>query len=82
MSWKPEVYVPGEDKWHGNGLCFATEEEALRWGCDLLGRWFVPTEYRAVESEEPVNYRVLDDGKVEVMGGRQDGAVLKSVSVS
>lgn len=54
MSYKPEVLVDGE--WCGNGLAFATEQEALIWGKALLGRWFVPVDNRALESDEAVNY--------------------------
>jgi hypothetical protein len=62
MSWKPEVFAEGA--WTGNGLAFATKEEAERWGADLLMRWFVPTDSRAVESTDPVNYKIVD-GKLE-----------------
>jgi hypothetical protein len=58
MSWKPEVLVSG--KWAGNALVFATKEEAEQWGRDLLMRWFVPTDSRAVEVDKPVNYRLID----------------------
>jgi len=77
MSWKPEVYIPGEDKWHGNGLVFATKEEAETWARDLLGRWYVPTESRAVETDEEPNYRLRSDRKIEILGGRSDGAIVK-----
>lgn len=56
MSWKPEVFAEGE--WCGNSMAFATESEALAWGRDLLMRWFVPTDCRAIESDEPVNYKI------------------------
>ena len=62
MSFKPEVFAEGA--WTGNGLVFATKEEAERWGADLLMRWFVPTDSRAVESTDPVNYKIVD-GKLE-----------------
>lgn len=58
-SWVPEVLVEG--KWSGNGLRFATKDEAELWGRDLLSRWFVPTDSRAVESEDPVNYEIVDN---------------------
>lgn len=58
MSWKPEVFVEGE--WAGNGMAFATKEEAELWARDLLNRWFVPTDSRAVESDEEVNYEIKD----------------------
>lgn len=63
MSWAPEVFVEG--KWSGNAVRFATEDEAKRWGRDLLLRWFVPTDSRAVASTDPVNYRMLPDGRIE-----------------
>ena len=53
MSWKPEVYT---GSWSSNALRFATKEEAEASGKELLSRWFVPTDSRAVESEDPVNY--------------------------
>jgi len=57
MSWKPEVQVAGEgDKWHRNGLVFATEQEARDNAADLFSRWTSCTGHRAVEVDEPVNY--------------------------
>lgn len=66
MSWKPEVYVKG-DGWCGNGLVFATEEEAKAWADHRLMVWFVPTDARAVEVDSekyPPNYTYLvgEDG--------------------
>ncbi len=58
MSWKPQVFVEGA--WVGNGLAFATKAEAENSADDLCQRWYVPTGWRAVESEEPVNYRYTD----------------------
>lgn len=55
MSYKPEMLCQGE--WCGNGMVFATEDEALKHGRELMSRWFVPTDCRAVESDETVNYR-------------------------
>lgn len=54
-TWKPEVLVSG--KWCRNGLVFATEEEARLNAIDLMSRWMLVDEARAVESDEPVNYR-------------------------
>lgn len=53
-SWKSEVLVHGE--WSSNALRFATKDEALRAGSELLSRWTVPDAHRAVESNESVNY--------------------------
>ena len=60
VSWKPEVNTAGE--WTGNGMRFATKEEAERWGKSLLARWTAPADYRAVESDEPVNFRLDEQG--------------------
>lgn len=67
MSWKPEVFAEGE--WCGNALRFATFDEADRWARDLLYRWFVPTDSRAVESDDPVNYKMIDfvTGEIEAV---------------
>lgn len=58
LSYRPEVYVSGE--WCPNGLRFATREEAEASARELLSRWFVPTDSRAAESTDPVNYRMPD----------------------
>jgi hypothetical protein len=55
-SWKTEVCVSGE--WASNSLRFATKLEAEMAGRELLSRWFVPSDYRAAESDEPVNARM------------------------
>lgn len=61
-SWKPEVLVDG--KWASNALRFATKAEAEASVNELLSRWFVPSDGRATESEEPVNYRFdFSEGK-------------------
>ncbi len=62
-SYAPEMFVDGG--WSGNALRFATEAEAEAWGRDLLMRWFVPSDSRAVPSTDPVNYRRRDDGMIE-----------------
>lgn len=61
MSWKPQVKVDGN--WNGNGLRFATKEEAESRAADLFGRWHLCTGHRAVESDEPVQNR-LEDGEL------------------
>jgi hypothetical protein len=64
MSWKPEVKTIEDGSWFGNGLRFATEAEAIGNVKALKRRWLLVTETRAVESEEPVNYKWAD-GKLE-----------------
>ena len=39
MSYIPNIKGIGEEKWTGNGLRFATPEEALAYCIDLQGRW-------------------------------------------
>jgi hypothetical protein len=57
-SWKMEVEVDGS--WSTNACRYATEQEAKDAGVELLGRWFVPTDSRAVPSDDPVNYEFKD----------------------
>jgi len=56
MSFKPEVRTGTDPKFYGNALAFATEQEALANAKDLYHRWFLCTDYRAVESDEPVSH--------------------------
>lgn len=58
MSYRPMVYVHRE--WAGNGLRFATQEEAERSAADLAARWFLVEDYRVDESSDPVNYAIVD----------------------
>lgn len=58
MSWKPEVKVDGQ--FCQNSLVFATREEAELSAKDLFNRWMLTTDHRAVESDEPVNYAIVD----------------------
>ena len=57
-SWKPEVFV--DNQWCQNNLAFATKEEAERSAFDLMGRWMLVQDYRAVESDQPVNWKIVD----------------------
>ncbi len=61
MSFKPEVIADSSGKWTPNGLAFATREEAERWAADLSMRWLLVREWRAVESDEKVNSRIVDN---------------------
>jgi len=63
-SWKPEVLVDG--KWSTNGLRFATQEEAFGSMMALRIRWWVPTDGRATESEDAVNYRHVNGRDVRI----------------
>jgi hypothetical protein len=65
MSWKPEVRTGNDPKFYDNNLAFATKEEAEQSARDLMGRWLLVVEWRVVESEQPVNYRMREDGAIE-----------------
>ena len=54
-SFKTEVCVKGE--WSTNACVYATRKEAEEAGKELLSRWMAPEDSRAVESDEPVNYK-------------------------
>ena len=64
MSWKPEVKVEGA--FSQNGLVFATKEEAEANAKALFRRWTLCTDFRAVESDQPVNYSWVNDALVPV----------------
>ena len=54
MAYKMEVFT---GSWSSNSCVYATRQEAEAAGRELLSRWFVPSDSRAVESNETVNYR-------------------------
>lgn len=64
MSYRPMVYVQGE--WAGNGVRFATPEEAEASARNLMARWFLVDDIRVDESEDEVNY-AWEDGLKEVV---------------
>jgi hypothetical protein len=59
MSFKPQVFVDNE--WAGNALAFATKEEAETSAKDLFSRWMLCQDWRVVESNEAVNYQIVDN---------------------
>ena len=58
MSFKPEVRTGTDPKFYGNNLAFATKEEAEWSAKDLMNRWLLVNEWRVVESDQAVNYRI------------------------
>lgn len=56
-SYAPEVKADSSGNWCGNGLRFPTKEEAEANVRDLMMRWTLVTDTRAVESEDEPNYR-------------------------
>lgn len=68
MSWKPQIKTK-EDDWTSNGVAFETEVEAKAWADDLLSRWYVATEARAIEVDtatNPVNRKMVDGKFIRV----------------
>lgn len=71
MSWKPEVKTGNDNEWYGNALAFETKEEAEYSARELMNRWMLVVDCRAVESDEPVNYRI-DFEKHELVAVKPD----------
>ena len=60
-NFKYGVKLPDQYKLSFNAVVFATAEEAEIGGRELLSRWFVPIAYEVVETEDEVNYRVVNN---------------------
>lgn len=67
MSWKPEIRTGSDPKFYANKLAFATREEAERDAKDLMSRWSLVVEWRVVESDQPVNYRLDEAGELHAV---------------
>lgn len=65
MSFKPRIKVFGEAKYHTNNTAFATIDEAVEAGRDILSRWTLAEDNDVMESDQPVNYR-WDNGLVPI----------------
>lgn len=72
-SYAPEVRTGDDPKFYGNALRFATFEEAEAYAKDLMGRWLLVVEYRAVPASGEVNYRWDSEKKVAVPVARAEG---------
>ena len=55
-----------EGKWAGNGLRFATQEEAIGSAMLTRMRWWMVEDVRATESLDPINYRFENNDNVAV----------------
>jgi hypothetical protein len=66
MSYKAEVVADSSGNWVGNGLAFASRDEAEAYARDLAFRWSAVRKWRAIESDLSVNSRWTDDGVVRV----------------
>lgn len=56
MSFKPEFLCSGE--WCGNGEAYATREEAEVSARSRFMAWTVPSDWRVVESDKPVSFKL------------------------
>jgi len=65
-SFKPEVRADNTGTWAGNALRFATKAEAERYVADLAMRWTLVYDTRVVETEDPVNYAIVDNKLVSL----------------
>lgn len=60
MSFKPSVSTDGGATFNENNLAFATREETELSAHDLMARWMLVTDWRVIESDQPVNYAIKD----------------------
>jgi len=65
MSYRPMVFVQGD--WAGNGLRFATREGAEQSAAGLAARWILVDGIGVEESDDPVNYAIVDGRLVSVV---------------
>lgn len=65
MSYRPMVSTGGE--FAGNALRFATFGEAEVYAVDLARRWTLVDDWRVDESDDPVNYCVVNGRLVQVV---------------
>jgi len=66
MSFAPQVVADHSGNFAGNGLRFATREEAEANVKDLERRWMLVTATRVVETPDPVNYRWVNGALVDI----------------
>ena len=69
-SYAPQVIADSSGKWCGNGLRFATREEAEAQVAALAWRWTLVRDTRVVESDDPPRHAWID-GEVQPIGGAQ-----------
>lgn len=62
-NWKPAFIIRGEDKPCTNGEVYATKEEALASAEQRFQVWTMPSDFTAVETDEPIN-GVWNNGRI------------------
>lgn len=70
MSWKPAVQTNQAGVFNTNNLAFATEEEALESARDLAYRWTLVTDYRAEQSDQPINAQLIN-GELQLLAPKE-----------
>lgn len=60
MSFKPMIQTADNSDYYPNSTAFATREEAERAAKDIYTRWWSATDWRVDESDQPVNYTVVN----------------------
>lgn len=60
MSFKPMIQTANGTKYYANSTAFATREEAEASAKDIFNRWMLATDWRVDESDEPVNWAIID----------------------
>lgn len=60
MNYRPEISTDGGKTFGQNAQVFASKGEAEVMARDIFNRWMLATDYRAAETEDPVNYRIRD----------------------
>lgn len=60
MSFKAEVIADGSGEFVGNGLRFASREEAEAYARDLSWRWLAVRDWRVIESDDAVSDAWVD----------------------
>lgn len=58
MAFRVEIKVINDNTWYSNGLVFATDKEAEAYGRHKHSTWFASAEWRVVESDKEVNYKI------------------------
>lgn len=73
MSYKPEIQTYGDQNYYSNATRFATHEEAKWAAQDIYSRWLLATDWRVVESTDPVNRRIKN-GVMESVSDQNEEA--------
>ncbi len=60
MSFRPMIKTSGDSNFSGNALRFETKAEAEISAKDIYSRWMLAVEWGVEESDDPVNYKIVD----------------------